>query len=200
MDRREQLLRVALRAFARRGYHETSMNDVADAAGVTKPVLYQHFSSKRELYHALLEDVGAQMVATFTHAAASAASGREQTRLGFLAYFRWVAANRDAFRLLYGGGSRQDDEFARAVRRFTDASAHAIAPLIAASIDADHQLMLAHAIVGMSEGASRMLLERGGEFDPDVVAERLSALAWAGLRGVEPGEHHADDAAAVLLD
>ena len=60
--RREQLLDVALTTFARAGYHETSMNDVADAAGVTKPVLYQHFESKRELYQALLDTVGARMV------------------------------------------------------------------------------------------------------------------------------------------
>jgi len=160
------------------------MNDVAEAAGVTKPVLYQHFQSKRDLYHALLEHVGAQMVAAFRQATDGVTDGKEQTRRGFQAYFRWVAANRDAFRLLYGGGARQDEEFARAVRRFTDAAARAIAPLIAADIDAEHQLTLAHAIVGMSEGASRRLVERGEDFDPDVVAAQLSALAWAGLRGV----------------
>ena len=55
--RRRQLLDVALELFAARGYHTTSMNDIAEAAGVTKPVLYQHFRSKRELYLELLEDV-----------------------------------------------------------------------------------------------------------------------------------------------
>ena len=59
--RREQLLAVALEVFARQGFHGTSMNDVADAAGVTKPVLYQHFRSKRELYLALLEEVGSRL-------------------------------------------------------------------------------------------------------------------------------------------
>ena len=53
-ERREQLLAVALDVFAREGYHQTSMNDVAEAAGITKPVLYQHFESKRELYLALI--------------------------------------------------------------------------------------------------------------------------------------------------
>lgn len=175
---------MALTTFARAGYHETSMNDVADAAGVTKPVLYQHFQSKRDLYQALLEHVGAEMVAAFKQATEGVADGKEQTRRGFAAYFRWVADNRDAFKLLFGGGSRQDQEFAMAVRRFTEASAKAIAPLIAAGIEPEHQLTLAHAIVGMSEGASRRLVERGQEFDPDVVAAQLSAMAWAGLRGL----------------
>ena len=59
--RRRQLLDVALELFAAHGYHATSMNDIAEAAGVTKPVLYQHFRSKRELYLELLEDVGGRL-------------------------------------------------------------------------------------------------------------------------------------------
>lgn len=182
--RREQLLEVALTAFARAGYHETSMNDVADAAGVTKPVLYQHFESKRELYQALLDDVGERLVATITKATAGLESGREQTERGFRAYFRWVADHPEAFVLLFGGASRQDVEFAAAVRRFTAEAAQAIAPLIAAGIDDEHRLTLAHALVGLSEGASRRLVERGEDFDPDDVADKLSAFAWAGLRGI----------------
>jgi len=182
--RRQQLLDVALATFARNGYHETSMNDIADAAGVTKPVLYQHFESKRELYQALLDDVGARLVSAITTATGGATSGREQTERGFQAYFRWVAANRDAFVLLYGGASRQDQEFAGAVRRFTAEAATAIAPLIDAGIDHEHQLTLAHALVGLSEGASRRLIERGHDFHPDPNAEQLSHFAWAGLRGI----------------
>ena len=77
--RRQQLLDVALTTFARNGYHETSMNDIADAAGVTKPVLYQHFESKRELYQALLDDVGERMVAAIT-AATGGRHEREASR------------------------------------------------------------------------------------------------------------------------
>ncbi|MGH9249663.1 MAG: helix-turn-helix domain-containing protein, partial [Acidimicrobiales bacterium] len=52
--RRHQLVDVALRVFAERGFHDASMNDIAEAAGVTKPVLYQHFTSKRGLFSELL--------------------------------------------------------------------------------------------------------------------------------------------------
>lgn len=175
---------MALAAFARNGYHETSMNDVADAAGVTKPVLYQHFESKRELYQALLDEVGDRLVAAITEATSGVTSGREQTEAGFRAYFRFVADHPEAFVLLYGGASRQDQEFARAVRRVTAEAATAIAPLIDAGIDHEHQLTLAHALVGLSEGASRRLIERGDDFDPDEVADQLSHFAWAGLRGI----------------
>ena len=182
--RREQLLDVALEVFASAGYHGTSMNDVADAAGVTKPVLYQHFESKRELYQALLDEVGARLLAFIAAATSGTADGREQTELGFRAYFRWVAEDHAAFMLLYGEGSRRDEEFSRAVRRVTATAAAAIAPLIAADIDDEHRLTLAHALVGLAEGASRRLVERGEDFDPDVLGRQVGDLAWAGLRGV----------------
>ena len=143
--RREQLLAVALDVFARAGYHETSMNDIAEAAGVTKPVLYQHFESKRDLYQALLDEVGARMLHAIAAGTAEATDGRSRTEFGFRAYFRWVAEDHGSFRLLYGGASRRDQEFSRAVRRVTNAMVQAIAPLIAADIDDEHRLTLAHA-------------------------------------------------------
>ena len=183
--RREQILDVALEVFARSGFHGASMNDVADAAGVTKPVLYQHFDSKRELYQALLEEVGSRLLHNISKATAEATDGKSQTALGFRAYFRWVADDHDAFLLLFGSGSRRDDEFAAAIRRITAASADAIAPLIAVDIDAEHRKTVAHALVGLAEGASRRLVELGDAFDPDEIASEVSALAWAGLRAVQ---------------
>jgi AcrR family transcriptional regulator len=182
--RREQLLDVALEVFARSGYHDTSMNDVAEAAGVTKPVLYQHFESKRELFQALLDAVGARMLHAIREGTSGATDGKSRTELGFRSYFRWVSQDHDAFMLLYGGASRRDQEFSRAVRRVTNGMVQAIAPLIAADIDDEHRLTLAHALVGLAEGASRRLVERGEAFDPDEIARQVSDLAWAGLRGV----------------
>ena len=118
-------------------------------------------------------------------AAAGASDGREQTERGFQAYFRWVAEDHDAFMLLYGGGTRRDDEFAHAVRARHRGAAEAIAPLIAIDIDDEHRLTLAHALVGLAEGASRRLVERGDSFDPDQIGRQVSDLAWAGLRGVQ---------------
>ena len=183
--RREQILDVALEVFGRSGFHGSSMNDVADAAGVTKPVLYQHFDSKRELYQALLDEVGNRLLRSIAKAVAEATDGKSQTELGFQAYFRWVSDDHDAFLLLFGSGSRRDGEFASAVRRITAEAADAIAPLIAVDIDESHRKTLAHALVGLAEGASRRLVELGDEFDADEIAREVSALAWAGLRAVQ---------------
>jgi AcrR family transcriptional regulator len=182
--RRQQILDVAIDVFGRAGYYGASMNDIAEAAGVTKPVLYQHFDSKGDLYGALLDDVGARLLGAIAKETANAVDGREQTAKGFLAYFRWVAERHDEFMLLFGGGARHAEEFGARIRRITDEAAAAIAPLIAVDIDPEHRATLAHALVGLAEGASRRLVGLGEQFDPDEVAREVSALAWAGLRAV----------------
>jgi AcrR family transcriptional regulator len=184
--RREQILDVALVVFASAGFHGASMNEIADAAGVTKPVLYQHFDSKRDLYQALIEEVGNRLRTNIDKATAEATDGKSQTELGFRAYFRWVAEDHDGFRLLFGSGSRRDDEFNESIRKITAESARAVAPLIAVDIDELHRETLAHALVGLAEGASRRLVGLGKDFDPDAIAAEVSALAWAGLRAVQP--------------
>lgn len=184
--RREQILDVAVDVFGRSGYHGASMNDIAEAAGVTKPVLYQHFDSKSDLYRALLGAVGDRMLDAIAKAAADATDGKSLTQQGFRAYFRWVAHRHDEFMLLFGGSARHDAEFSGQIQQITNDAAAAIAPLIAVDIDPDHRDTLAHALVGLAEGASRRLIGLGQDFDPDEVAREVSALAWAGLRAVHP--------------
>ena len=183
--RRQQLLDVALRVFAEQGFHPTSMNDLAEAAGVTKPVLYQHFASKRELYLELLEDVGGRLRDAIVKADLQADGPREQVEQGFTAYFRFVGAHRDAFQVLFGGGTRRDDEFAGHARRVEEPIADAIAAphRVEGLSDADRRL-LAYGIVGLAEGTSRHWLANDADGDPDELAGRVAELAWAGLRGV----------------
>src|SRR5918996_1218483 len=127
--RRRQLLDVALRVFAERGFHDASMNDIAEAAGVTKPVLYQHFASKRELFGQLLTDVGAELQETITKAVATAQTPHEMVELGFAAYFRFVDEHRDAFQLFYGGGLGRDAGFSEVVNQVETALANLVADL-----------------------------------------------------------------------
>lgn len=183
-ERKDQILEVALSVFAARGFHETSMNDVAEAAGVTKPVVYQHFASKRALFLAIIEDVGDRMIAEITRATAAAEDGRSKAESGTIAFFRWVARDEDAFRFLFDSGTRNDPEFALAMRKVLDATAEAIAPLISSELDPDHLRTLAHGVVGTSEGVARHLLARNVAFDPEVVGRQVAALVWGGLRDI----------------
>lgn len=181
--RRRQLLDVAIGVFAETGFHATSMNDIAEAAGVTKPVLYQHVPSKRALYLELLESVGDDLLETITKATAQADGPAEQVRLGFAAYFHFVRDRSDAFHLLFGGGTRRDPEFAAAVERVEDAIAATIAELIVVDgLDDDRRLLLALGLVGMAEATSR---HWNGSDDVDDLARQVADLAWGGLRGIQ---------------
>ena len=162
------------------------MDDIAVAAGVSKPVLYQHFRSKRQLYLDLLEDVGVHLLSSIADATATAASPRAQVERGFAAYFRFVADHESAFRLLFGSGARRDEEFAEEVRKVEGAIADFIAGLIEADLDPAHARLLAHGIVGLAEGTGRHWVAHDLDLDPDIVARRTADLAWAGLRAVHP--------------
>lgn len=183
--RRRQLLDVAISVFAAHGYHQTTMNQVAEAAGVTKPVLYQHFTSKQELFAEVLRDLGGQLEEVIGKATSTATSPRNQVRAGFVAYFRFVTEERDALELLFGADSRQEPEFVQIQRSLRASIAEATAALIdVEGLDRDDRRFLAQGIVGIAEATSRHWLVEGGGGDPEVVAEAAADLAWGGLRGI----------------
>jgi AcrR family transcriptional regulator len=194
--RRDQLLDIALDLFGAADYHATSMDDIAEAAGVTKPVLYQHFPSKKGLYLRLLETVGMELTASVT-ASASATTPHQQVLAGFRGYFRFIAQRPNAFRLLFGSGARRLDEFTDAIAAVEDDLAAIIATYIDAALEAEHREMLGYAIVGLAEvtgrhWASRQETTSGGTavpLDPEEgerLAHWLADLAWAGLRSLPP--------------
>lgn len=188
-QRREQLIETAIGVFAEQGFHATSMNDVAEAAGVTKPVLYQHFSSKRDLFVELLTEIGNQLRDTIAKATADAAGPREQIEQGFRAYFDYVGTHTDAFKVLFGAGARRDPEFASFTRAVEGSIAEAIAELIVVDGQpAEDRELLAHTIVGMTEAASRYWLVHDRAPDVDTLSERVSRLAWSGMRGLNAVE------------
>ncbi len=182
--RRRQLLDAALDAFADRGFHATSMNEVAELAGVTKPVLYQHFGSKRALYQELLDDVAATLEARIQEATATGGP-RSQVEAGFRAYFTFVAERRSRFTLLFGSGARRDAEFAGTVSRLEASVAEWVASLIDADLEEAHRRTLAYGIVGLAEATSRHWLTGALDLDPEELTAQAADLAWKGLRGVE---------------
>lgn len=187
-ERRRQLLDVALHTFAEHGFHGTSMNGVAEAAGVTKPVLYQHFASKRALYRELLDDLGAGLEQAIIDAVALADGPRQQVEAGFRAYFGWATAQGAAFRVLFADRDRSDGEVAAAVAKVESMVAETVASLILVEgLSDDERHVLAHGVVGLAEATSRhwLRLGLGPGLDADAFADMVAQLAWSGLRGVE---------------
>ena len=186
-ERRQQLLEVACDLFARTGFHDTSMDDIAEGAGVTKPVLYQHFPSKKALYGELLEDTGRRLLDHLTRATSRATSGRERVEAGFRAYFQFAVGDRSSFRLLFGASIRSDPDFARTVDGVLRAAADTISDLIEIPASDEQRRVLASALVGMAEAVGRRALTEPA-VDGDELARWIAELAWFGLRGVRAEE------------
>jgi AcrR family transcriptional regulator len=186
--RRAQLLETALTVFAEKGFHDTSMNDIAVAAGVTKPVLYQHFDSKRELYAELLEHVGNELLQSLVDATNEADGPRQQVERGYATFFRFVSENQNSYRLLFWGGNRRDDEFAQTLERVEAAIAGTVMSLITEDFDEGHRRTLSYGIVGLAEIVSRHWVADELTTPPEVLAEQLTQLAWSGLRGIRPSD------------
>ena len=186
-ERRQQLLDTALRAFSENGFNQTSMNDIAEAAGVTKPVLYQHFNSKRELFRELLQDLGQRLREAVGKATSEAGTPREQVERGMGAYFGWVQEHQGGFEILFAGDTRRDPEFVEEVAQVEREIANTIAALIVVDgLDDRHRKLLAYGIVGMSESTCRHWLRHDIELSADELAAQVAELAWSGLRGLRP--------------
>lgn len=186
-ERRDQLLATALSTFAALGYHQASMNDIADAAGVTKPVLYQHFGSKRELFLDVLRDVGGDLRRRVREATVDAPTPHQQVVRGFAAWFAWVDDRRDGFTVLFAGDVRRDPEFMAEAAKVERQIADTVAELIAVEgLSEERRRLLAYGIVGLGESTCRRWLAKEIELDADHLAAQVAELAWAGLRGLRP--------------
>ena len=201
-ERRNQLLDVALSLFAERGYTATTMDDMAEAAGVTKPLVYQHFDSKRALYLELVDSCRQGHAEAIENGHAAADGPRQQVEGGFAAYFHLVVPARGRFRLLFG---RNVPTTRSCVARSAGPGHHRRGhrPADRRRARPEHRRLLAYAMVGMAEGASRHWMAGRGardhaghtsagipegssatSLDAGLLAIRLADLAWAGLRQV----------------
>jgi AcrR family transcriptional regulator len=183
--RRAQLLAAAQEVFVAQGYHAAAMDDIADRAGVSKPVLYQHFPGKRELYLALLDQHSAELLAAVRRALESTSDNKQRVAATIAAYFEFVERDGEAFRLVFESDLTGDE----AVRRRVDAVSRECADAITAVIREDTDLpdeeaeLLAVAMAGMAQVTARYWI-RTGRRVPRGTADRLvTQLSWRGLRG-----------------
>jgi AcrR family transcriptional regulator len=189
-ERRAQLLGVARRLFARDGYRGASMEAIAEAAGVTKPVLYQHFSSKRALYSALLAADLRRLTGELEAAFSQVEGNAERLHRGFRAYLDFVDGHEDAFRLLFTEALALDADFQGQVAGFREWVADRVSAIIAAEagLAEPRARALAAAIVGMAEGATGWWLDEGRPLPAAALAEELAGLAWKGFARFPGGQ------------
>ena len=184
-ERRTQLLEVAGALFAQYGYHGLSMEALADAAGVSKPVLYQHFPSKRDLYLALVADAVDELEGQVRAALEGTTENKTRVAGAIGAYFDFVEDTR--FRLVFTTAELGDETVRQAVDVAFRRVAEQIASLIAedAGLDQDAALFLSAALRGLAAEGARDWLERS-DMSKDEAVRLLSRLAWRGLGAFNP--------------
>jgi AcrR family transcriptional regulator len=115
-ERRAAILHAAATAFAHKGFSDTSMDDVATQAGITKLIVYRHFESKEALYQAVLQQVSARLAEEFVTGLAAAPAGRG---VGVTTLLTVAREDPDGFVLLWRHAAREP-QFADHARRFRD--------------------------------------------------------------------------------
>jgi AcrR family transcriptional regulator len=188
-ERRAQLLSVARRVFGTAGFHAASMDAVAREAGVTKPILYDHFPSKRDLYLALLDADLASLHDRVKVALDAPIGNRERIRASFQAYFDFVDEHAEGFRLLMQetvGPERAFREPVRLVReRITTEVAHLIVRESKGLLDRGRAETVALALVGMVETVAQQ--DPGGpQAKRRAAVDTLVQLAWRGITNLTP--------------
>jgi AcrR family transcriptional regulator len=188
-ERRAQLLAAATDVFVNNGYHATVMDDIAEHAGVSKPVLYQHFPGKLELYLALLERHTDELVRRLRGAIEETHDNRQRVRHAVMAYFDFVDGDGGAFRLVFESDLRNQPSVQAVVERAYTACVEVITEAVVADagLDAERARLLAVGVVGLSEHSARYWLSRQHEFPHELSKEEaialIAALAWKGLAG-----------------
>jgi AcrR family transcriptional regulator len=181
--RRMQLLAAAQQVFVAQGYHAAAMDDIAERAGVSKPVLYQHFPGKLELYLALLDTHGEAIVAKVRAAMAATADNRERVTGAVRAYFDFVDHESEAFRLVFESDLRNEAAVRTRVERVEQGCIAAITDTIISDtgFSPAYAELLAAGLVGAAGHAAQFWLA-GGRQMPKAEAEALvAALSWRGI-------------------
>ena len=161
------------------------MDEIADRAGVSKPVLYQHFPGKLDLYLALLESSCDTVLAGVRDALASTTDNRQRVRATMELWYDYVADQGAAFRLVFESDLTNDPAVRKQVDRVVDESAAAIAEVISEDtglpVDAAH--LLAVSLVGMGHVGAQNWMTRDQSMSRSDAVDLVAGLAWRGIGG-----------------
>ena len=183
--RRAQLLESALEVFVAQGYHAAAMDDIAIRAGVSKPVLYQHFPGKLDLYLALLDSSCDQIIANCRLALDSTSDNKLRVGATMTAFYDYVATDTGAFRLVFESDLTNEPAVREHVERVTSECAAMIAEVIHedTGLPGEASHLLAVALVGMAQVSARYWLADASTIPRNDAAALIAGLAWRGIRG-----------------
>ncbi|KKE98688.1 TetR/AcrR family transcriptional regulator [Mycolicibacterium obuense] len=185
-ERRGQLLIAASEVFVDRGYHAAGMDEIAERAGVSKPVLYQHFTSKVELYLAVLQRHVDNLVSGVRQALRTTTDNRQRVRAAVEAFFDFIEHDSQGYRLIFENDYVTEPQVAAQVKVATEACTDAVFDLIShdSGLEPHRARMIAVGLVSISVDSARYWLNNERPIAKDDAVEGTVAFIWGGLSHV----------------
>lgn len=189
------MLDAAVVVFAQNGYHETSMDDIAELAGISKPMVYLYLGSKEELFARCLEQESRRLLEAIAGAADAALKPDEQLWRALHAVFTVVSEHRDGWNVLHRQGMKATGALGERAAGLRDQTVEVVRRLLAKAwtsgrrrkAHAEELQMCAYALVGAAESVADWLADHP-EVTPEVAARRLMTISWVGLGDIMNGE------------
>jgi AcrR family transcriptional regulator len=171
--------------FVAQGYHAAGMDEIAERAGVSKPVLYQHFPSKHDLYLALLEQHTDELVAATRQALVSTSDNKQRVAATIEAFYAFIDSESESFRLVFESDFTNDPEVRELLDRMQRGCAEAIAEVIEedTGLPAAEAELLAIGLTGISHVTARYWIQSGRPIPRGAAAALVSHLSWRGIGG-----------------
>ena len=185
-ERRGQLLTTASEVFVDRGFHAAGMDEIADRAGVSKPVLYQHFSSKLDLYLAVLQQHVDILVSGVRQALRTTTDNRQRLRSAVQAFFDFIEHDSQGYRLIFENDNVSEPQVSGQVKVAIEACTDAVFDLISqdSGLEAHRARMIAVGLVGISVDCARYWLGADRPISKEDAVEGTVQFAWGGLSHV----------------
>jgi AcrR family transcriptional regulator len=193
-ERRAAILDAALAVFAERGYHASSIDDIAREGGISKALIYEHFASKQDLYAELLEQHAGQLFSVLAEAISEAGrSASSRLAVGFDAFYGFVEEHTVAWRMLFREAT--DPEAVAVLDRITAEVTGFVAGVIAEDpgvrrndVDTEHGVqVIAQLLVGALQSLATWWADHQ-QLPREQVVEMTMDFAWLGLQRVGQGE------------
>ena len=184
-ERRESLLTAAREVFVESGYHAAAMDEIARRAGVTKPVLYQHFGSKQELYLAVFDAGVEDVIAAVGKGLQSSPDNRSRVAATMDAYLGFMAQEDAVYRLVFESDLANLPAVRDRIERVNAQCAQMVSQVIAedTGLSPDESCLLAYGLIGLAQTAARQWLRSSVAIDRADAGHLLASLAWRGISG-----------------
>ena len=197
-ERRAQLLEAALAVFVENGYHAAAMDDIAARAGVSKPVLYQHFPGKLELYLALIDQHAGELEQLVRDALALS-DNKARINTMTRAYFDFVGKEGAAFRLIFESDLANEPAVRARLDQIDLTCAEAMAEIISSetSMTREEAVLVGVAFVGLAQTSARHWLTHEASLSKETAVRITGSLIRRGFGAFPRSGAGSDDASGT---